>query len=340
MKKAMTCHHKPWYKNLFVISILLTTTLLVGSFFIPLLNPVYNAFMDYMSLIWWAILLGFAIGGIIDYLVPKEYISVTLGQKKKSTILYATGLGFVMSVCSHGILAISIELYKKGASIPSVIAFLLAAPWANLTVTLMLFAFFGFKAVFFVVSAIIIAIITGLIYQVLEKKNLIEKSKTVRISKGFSIKKDIKKRWKKWSCTAKSVKTIIKGTALGSWALTKMVLGWVLIGMLMASVARAFVPIQIFQQYFGPSMLGLAITLIAATIIEVCSEGTSPLAFEIYRQTGAFGNSFVFLMAGVATDYTEIGLLWSNIGKKTAMWLPIITVPQIIIVAILFNMFL
>jgi uncharacterized membrane protein YraQ (UPF0718 family) len=72
----------------------------------------------------------------------------------------------------------------------------------------------------------------------------------------------------------------------------------------------------------------------------VCSEGSSPLAFEIYSQSGAFGNSFTFLMAGVATDYTEIGLIWSNIGKKAALWLPIITVPQILVLGYLFNVFL
>ncbi len=48
-------------------------------------------------------------------------------------------------------------------------------------------------------------------------------------------------------------------------------------------------------------------------------------------------NPFVFLMAGVATDYTEIGLLWSNIGRRTAFWLPIVTVPQILIVGALLN---
>jgi len=86
--------------------------------------------------------------------------------------------------------------------------------------------------------------------------------------------------------------------------------------------------------------MGLVITLFFATIIEVCSEGSSPLAFEIYSQTGAFGNSFIFLMAGVATDYTEIGLIWHNIGKKSALWLPIITVPQILLLGYIFNILL
>ena len=88
----------------------------------------------------------------------------------------------------------------------------------------------------------------------------------------------------------------------------------------------------------GPTILGLLVTLLVATVIEVCSEGSAPMAFEIFRQTGALGNSFVFLMAGVVTDYTEIGLLWHNVGKRVAIWLPIVTVPQVIILGIIANM--
>ncbi|ODS37145.1 hypothetical protein BEH94_02615 [Candidatus Altiarchaeales archaeon WOR_SM1_SCG] len=62
------------------------------------------------------------------------------------------------------------------------------------------------------------------------------------------------------------------------------------------------------------------------------------MAFEIFKQTGAFGNSYVFLMAGVATDYTEIGLIWSNIGRRAAIFLPVITVPQIMLPGYLFNL--
>jgi hypothetical protein len=43
-------------------------------------------------------------------------------------------------------------------------------------------------------------------------------------------------------------------------------------------------------------------------------------------------------MAGVVTDYTEIGLLWHNLGKKTAIWLPLVTVPQVIILGFLANL--
>jgi hypothetical protein len=119
-----------------------------------------------------------------------------------------------------------------------------------------------------------------------------------------------------------------------------MVLWWILIGFIIASAIGAYVPAHMFTKYLGPNFFGLLLTLGFATIIEVCSEGSSPIAFEIFRKVGAYGNPFVFLMAGVVTDYTEIGLIWTNIGKKAAIWLPIITVPLVLLFGILFNMFL
>jgi len=329
----------PWYKERLYVVGLITIAIVVIAYFFS--EKLFDAFVDYFKLIWWAILLGVFIGGIIDFLIPNAYISKYLSKNEKKTIFYSVIFGFLMSACSHGILAISMELYKKGASISAVIAFLLASPWANLPITILLFSFFGAKAFLLIISAIVIAIITGLIYQVLEKNKKIEQSKhIVRIDESFSIKKDIKKRWKKYKPNYENNIKMLKGILRGSWALSKMVVWWILIGMVLASFARAFVPHEFFMNYMGATLLGLFVTLIIATIIEVCSEGSAPMAFELFKQTGAFGNSFTFLMAGVITDYTELGLIWSNIGKKTAIWLPIITIPQVILVGYLFNTFL
>lgn len=343
-----SCHVEyktPWYKQKLFLIIFATTIILGSSIFIPLLHPFAHAFYEYFQMIWWAILLGFLLGGVIDYFIPKEYIRKYLSRHQKRTVLYAIVFGFLMSACSHGILAISMELYKKGASTSSVIAFLMASPWANLPITILLIGFFGFKAFFLIISTLILATTTGLIFQILDRKGLVEcQSCTMgedsAVLTDFSIIKDMKKRWKTYEFTRKNNLEAIRGTLKGSWSLTKMVLWWLIIGMIMAAFARAYIPTELFQQYMGPTLLGLLITLFFATIIEVCSEGSAPLAFEIFNQTGAFGNSFIFLVSGVITDVTEIGLIWSNIGKKAAIWLPIVSIPQALIIAYLFNLFL
>ncbi len=295
--------------------------------FLPALEPLNDSMLSYLAIVWWAVLLGLVLGGIIDYFVPDGFVVRLLGQRSKLTLINAVLAGFLMSACSHGILAIAIQLYKKGASVPAVITFLLASPWANLPMTVLLFGFFGIKALLFVGGAMLIALVTGVIFTVLDEFGLIE-----------GPAKDIEAADVSWDrVTNFDARKSAKGVAIGFVSLANMVLSWILIGILAASLIGAYVPEHWFMEYLGPDFTGMLITLLFATVLEVCSEGTSPIAFEIFNKTAALGNPFVFLMAGVATDYTEIGLLWTNIGRRTAIWLPIVTVPQILLLGMWFN---
>ena len=328
----------PFWKNkIFIISVIYVLVFALGSY-LSLLAPLREALWMYIRTIAWAIIFGLFLGGIIDWLVPSEYVSAILAQKKKRTIVYSVMTGFLMSACSHGILALAIQLYKKGASVPAVVAFLLASPWANLPLTIIMFGFFGFKAFFIIISAVVIALVTGYVFMFLDSRSLVERNpNTVETAEDFSVLKDAGQRLKQVKINFSTALKGIRSVWAGSLSLANMVLWWIMLGMLLASAAAAYLPPGFMQQYMGPTILGMIITLLVATIMEICSEGTAPMAFEIFRQTGALGNSFVFLMAGVVTDYTEIGLLWTNVGWRTAVWLPLVTVPQVIILGVLAN---
>ena len=117
-----------------------------------------------------------------------------------------------------------------------------------------------------------------------------------------------------------------------------MVMRWIFFGVLVAALIRTFVSVEFFQTWFGPTMVGLALTLVAATIIEVCSEGTVPVAADLLTRAIAPGNSFTFLMAGVSTDYTEIMVMKETTRSwKIAFFLPLITLPQIVLLGIIMN---
>ena len=315
----------PVNRRLLIVGGIFATVLALS--FLPGLEALNDSMLSYLAIVWWAVLLGLVLGGIIDYFVPDGFIVRVLGTRRKSTLINAVLAGFLMSACSHGILAIAIQLYKKGASVPAVITFLLASPWANLPMTVLLFGFFGWKALLFVGGAMVIALVTGLVFTLLDEFGLIE-----------GPAQDVEAENVSWDrVTNFELKKSARGVAIGFVSLANMVLWWILIGILAASLIGAFVPDHWFMDYLGPDLTGMLITLAFATVLEVCSEGTSPIAFEIFNKTAALGNPFVFLMAGVATDYTEIGLLWTNIGRRTAIWLPVVTVPQILFLAYWFN---
>lgn len=334
-------HHKmvrPWYKEpLYIIFTIILAVYLIHLALsisgIYALAPLFDKFFGYLRLTWWAILLGLLVGSLIEILVPEELMARLLARGKKS-IFVAVLLGFIASACSHGILAIAVSLYKKGASTASTLAFLLAAPWANLAITVLLFALFGIKALYIIGGAITVALIAGFIFQVLEARGVIE---------GVKVKpkgRKINWRWPgppKVQGTFRRVNWLVQEIGGSIWSLTKMVVWWILLGFFLASFLGAFIPEYIFHRFFGPSLLGMLATLVLASVIEVCSEGSAPLAFELFQKTGAFGNAFVFLQAGVATDFTEIGIVLTNIGKRAAIALILVTVPLILLLGFLFN---
>ena len=322
--------------NKLVWLLITVLAVLALSYHVAVLASFRLAFGMYARMVFWPLLIGLLVGGIIDYYVPREYVSLILAGKRKRSIVYAVLWGFLMTLCSHGILALAVQLYKKGASPASVVAFLLASPWANFPLTLMLVGFFGpAKAAFIIVSAIVVALVTGWIFQVLDAKGMIDKNPhTVDVAPDFDMLADIRQRAALYQF---DLVCDIKGVLKGVRELVDMVVWWILLGISLASAAGAYIPAQFFHQFMGKSFGGMSVTLAFATVIETCSEGSSPLAFEIYRQTGALGNALVFLMAGVATDYTEIGLLWVNAGRRTALWMPAIAVPMILFFGFLAN---
>ena len=303
---------------------------LVAVSFLPPLSALNTSLLGYLKLLAIPLIVGFLLGGAVDYFVPQGFIYRYLGRPGNSSLFYALASGFVMSSCSHGILAIAIQIYKKGAGVPAVITFLLASPWANFPVTILLISFFGWKGVLFIVTAGFIAIVTGFIFGILERGGYLEKNDVGDIEEGYE--------WERIKNF--SLRESVPGVLRGSLSLSNMVLWWLIIGLIAAVLIDVYVPGEFFMQYLGPDTGGLLLTLVGATVIEVCSEGSSVIAFEIYDKVQAFGNPFVFLMAGVVTDYTEIGLLWTNIGRKTALLLPVVAVPQVLFFGFLYNAFL
>lgn len=333
---------KRWYRNKLLLVSTLAALLYAGGFVWPALEPFQDSFSTYVKMVWWAIGLGFLLAGMIDRYVPSEYISKLLARPSKRTILCSAGLGLLMSACSHGILVIAVELHKKGASGPAVISFLLGSPWANLPVTLLLVSLFHAKGLLIIASALLVAVTTGFVFLLIDRKGWIEKNpNTAALDENFSIRRDLIQRWKtRPKGSYLSARKDMAAVFRGAFNLADRILWWLVLGIVLAGLIGAYVPSHIFQTYLGPTLTGLLLTLAAATVIEICSEGSAPLAFEIYRQTGSIGNTFAFLMGGFVTDYTEIGLVWTNLGRRTALWMVAITVPQVILIGWLMNQFL
>lgn len=286
---------------------------------------------------WWGLLIGICAVGLLGQL-PKETIARILGRGGTTGgILRATFAGTLLDLCNHGILMVGMQLYRKGASLGQVIAFLVSSPWNSLSLTLVLVGLIGLKwTLTFIALSMVIGIVSGLIADFLVKRGTLPPNPNQLIPdhapeppQGWS------EAWKRMRPERRNLRNVLRD----GLAESRMILRWIFFGFVIAALIRAFVPADIFSHYFGPTLLGLLLTLVATTVIEVCSEGSSPIASDLLNRAGAPGNALTFLMAGAATDYTEIlALRETTKSWKATLALPLLTTPQVLAVSWLLNL--
>src|SRR5256714_6725822 len=82
----------------------------------------------------WALILGFALSGVVQAVVSKRELQRLLPDDSPKTIAVATGLGAASSSCSYAAVALARSLFRKGADFTAAMAFQFAA--TNLVVEL------------------------------------------------------------------------------------------------------------------------------------------------------------------------------------------------------------
>lgn len=271
--------------------------------------------------------------GLFDF-IPRSHFHRILGtQKGVQGILRATLAGVLLDLCSHGILLVGMKLYERGASLGQVIAFLVASPWNSLSFTLILWSLVGGALTFwFIVLSCVVAVLSGLLFEWFEKKGILP-------SHAHPMQPAPKEK-EPWFVFPEVSSRLGLVTILIKRSLheSKMILRWIFFGVVLTAAVKEIMSPENFQAYFGPDATGLLLTVVAATILEVCSEGSAPLASELVTTAKAPGNAFTFLMTGVSTDYTEIMALKETTRSwKVALFLPLVTVPQIVLIGLLLN---
>ncbi|MDF1822149.1 MAG: permease [Alcanivoracaceae bacterium] len=290
---------------------------------------------ELMNAMWWGLALGIFFVGLLSR-VPRETVMKLMGPGGSwGGLVRATGAGVLLDLCSHGILAVGAKLYERGASAGQVMAFLIASPWNSFSLTLILFGLIGVNwTLLFIGLSLLVALITGRVFDALVARGTLPAnpaSAQVNTDGAPSVVQLLREARPSVNGTGSLLWDGVKGA--------RMVIRWALFGVVLASLIRAFVPADIFQDWFGPTLLGLGATVIAATIIEVCSEGSVPIAADLFNRAGAPGNAFTFLMAGVATDYTEVMVIRDTTRSwKLALFLPLISLPQVLLLGWIINL--
>lgn len=302
------------------------------------LDTFFHANHDLLGKMWWGILLGIVFVGLLHHIPRKVVVSILGPSKGFSGLLRATLAGLLLDMCSHGILLVGLKLYERGATLGQTMAFLIASPWNSLSLTLVLCGLIGIPwTLTFILLSAVVALVSGAIFEYfVEHKILPENPNKVDLEDTLTVQEIFTEVHKSFLAACGDILNTLKVACQDS----VMIVRWMMLGIVLASALRAGLAPEQFSTWFGPHLTGLGATLLLATVFEACSEGSSPIAADILNLGRSPGNAFAFLMTGVATDYTEImGIRERTKSWKIALFLPLVTVPQVVLLALLLNLF-
>jgi uncharacterized membrane protein YraQ (UPF0718 family) len=276
-----------------------------------MINQFFHHFNHYIVEILPAIAIGFFISGLINEFIPTTFVEKHLGKNGIKPILYSTVIGTLLPVCCWGSLPIAVSFYMKGASLGSVLAFLVATPATSVSALLVTWRLLGIKfACYIFFSVIIMGLIIGIIGN---RINFIPAIKENRVCPHCREKQELNHY-----CKIKSFKERIKSIFKFAFIDMPKDIGLeLLIGLILAALVNAVVPIGIvIKNYLSSGIHTYLFALIFGLIMYFCATSSVPLVHALITQGMNIGAGFVLLLIGPITSYGTILVIRKEFGMK------------------------
>ena len=257
----------------------------------------------------WALILGFALSGVVQAVISKQQMRRLLPDESARTLTVASGLGAASSSCSYAAVALARSLFRKGANFTAAMAFQFASTNLVLELGIILAVLIGwqFTAGEFVGGPIMIALM-ALLFRRFLKPQMVEEARREaergvlgRMEGHAEMDMSVGGSGSLWR-RIRSPKgfTAISNFFVMDWAAVWMdVFG----GLLIAGALAAWVPNSFWQglflQHHGAlaTVWGPLIGPLVAMLSFVCSIGNVPLAAVLWNGGISFGGVLAFVFA-------------------------------------------
>jgi uncharacterized protein len=257
--------------------------------------------------VWWALVLGFAISGVVQAWVPRQRIQDALGGSGLRPVAIATGLGAASSSCSYAAIAIARSLFAKGASAASALAFQFASTNLVFELGIVMWVLIGwqFTLAEFVGGLVLIAIMTVLLRLFVSKRVEAQARAHAEEAEGGHHHHDhgsgdgeptsLRRR-----LTSASAWTEVARNFRSDWSMVwkDIAIGFLLAGFIGQLHASFFNALFITHAPAGVKLIENAIVgPIVAALSFVCSVGNVPLAAVLWSGGIGFAGVIAFVFA-------------------------------------------
>src|SRR5216684_2907242 len=126
----------------------------------------------------WALILGFALSGVVQAVVSKGEMRRLLPDDSPRSLAIASGLGAASSSCSYAAVALARSLFRKGANFTAAMAFEFASTNLVFELGIVIWVLLGWQFVIgeFVGGPLMIVLL-ALVFRVFLKRKLVEEAR-------------------------------------------------------------------------------------------------------------------------------------------------------------------
>src|SRR3989441_519610 len=145
------------------------------------LGPIGHALGFAFAMVWeilWALILGFALSGVVQAVVSKRQMSRLLPDDSSRTLAIACALGAASSSCSYAAVALARSIFRKGANFTAAMAFEFASTnlVVELSIIMILVLGWPFAAAEFFGGVSMVAIL-ALLFRAFLRRELVEEAR-------------------------------------------------------------------------------------------------------------------------------------------------------------------
>jgi uncharacterized membrane protein YraQ (UPF0718 family) len=271
-----------------------------------------DAFSFAFGMFWeilWALILGFAVSGVVQAVVSKREMRRLLPDDSPGSIARATGLGMASSSCSYAAVALARSLFRKGADFTAAMAFQFASTnlVVELGVVMALILGWQFTVGEFVGGPVMIVLL-ALVFRAFLRPRLVEEARR-QAERGRLGRMEGHAEMDMSVGEHGSIRQRLRSqqgfTATANYFVMDWAAIWIDIvgGLLIAGALAAWVPDSFWQSLFFESHHTLAkfwgplIGPLVSVLSFVCSIGNVPLAAVLWNGGISFGGVLAFIFA-------------------------------------------
>jgi uncharacterized membrane protein YraQ (UPF0718 family) len=272
----------------------------------------------------------FVVSIIRSFLPPEKIRTILSSEKKYFGNVLASLLGIITPFCTCSAIPLFLGFLEAGVPLGTTFSFLVASPMINEVALVLLFGMFGWKiALMYIISGLIISILSGIIIGHLKVENLVEEFVYKNKFNGQLQLPEM--NWEQRITYAKNYTIEI----------VKKVWIYIIIGIGIGAWIHGYVPTDFLAQYASANKwYAVPLAVLIGIPLYSNAAGVIPLVGVLTEKGVAMGTSLAFMMAVTGLSLPEFMILKKVMKVKLIIIFAGIVGLGIIFTGYLFNMIL